>query len=184
MLKNEVLPYIYENSREKDLRLWCAACSSGEESYTIAMIIDEFFNDKVVGWDRKILATDISTRVLDIAKAGIYEAERIKPLPVLWKQKYFDMIDKRSLVVNEKIKSQIIYKKFNLMDDFPFKKKFHAIFCRNVMIYFDGETKRNLVNKLYDSLDYGGYLFIGLSESLNRDVTRFKYLRPSVYRKL
>ena len=87
-------------------------------------------------------------------------------------------------MVVDRIRNEVIYRKFNLMEStFPFKKKFHVIFCRNVMIYFDAQTKQSLVNKFYESMEYGGYLFIGHSESLNRDETRFRYVMPSVYRK-
>jgi chemotaxis protein methyltransferase CheR len=98
---------------------------------------------------------------------------------------YLKPYDKENYIFSDKIKSEIIYRKFNLMESkFPFKKKFHTIFCRNVMIYFDNPTKEQLVNKLYDSMEYGGYLFIGHSESLNRETTRFKYIMPAVYRKV
>ncbi len=83
--------------------------------------------------------------------------------------------------MNDEIKCEVFYRKFNLMDRFPFKRKFHTIFCRNVMIYFDHETKNRLVDKLYDYLETGGYLFIGHSESLNRSSTKFKYIMPGRY---
>lgn len=179
-----VLPFISKIAKDKDLRVWCAACSSGEESYTLAMLIDEFFGKDKMLWDTKILATDISEKVLDIAKKGIYSNERIAPLPSQWKMNYFKKYDYENSVLVDKIKNEVIYRKFNLMDTvFPFKRKFQAIFCRNAMIYFDNQTKNALVNKFYDQLEYGGYLFIGHSESLNRDTTRFKYIMPAVYRK-
>lgn len=182
--KDKVLPYLANVVKDKDLRIWCAACSSGEESYTLAMILDEFFGREKMFWDTKVLATDISEKVLDIAKKGIYGDERIAPLPAYWKSNYFKKYDTENSVLIDKIRNEIIYRKFNLMDSiFPFKKKFHTIFCRNVMIYFDNETKTRLVDKFFDYMEYGGYLFIGHSESLNRDSTRFKYVMPAVYRK-
>ncbi len=182
--KSKVLPYLSEKVMDKDLRVWCAACSTGEEAYTLAMLIDEYFGKSKMWWDTKILATDISEKVLDLAQKGVYSNERIAPLPSAWKMNYFKAYDDENSVLIDRIKDEVIYRKLNLMDNvFPFRKKLHTIFCRNVMIYFDNETKNKLVDKLYDHLEYGGYLFIGHSESLNRDTTKFKYVLPSVYRK-
>ena len=182
--KDHVLPYLSQTVRDKDLRIWCAACSSGEESYTLAMILNEFFSSGKPGWDKKILATDISEKVLQIAQKGIYENERIAPLPAFWRLNYFKEIDKEHSIMIDSIRNEVVYRKFNLIQpNFPFKKKFHTIFCRNVMIYFDMETKTELVNKFYDQMEYGGYLFIGHSESINRETSRFKYIMPSIYRK-
>jgi chemotaxis protein methyltransferase CheR len=182
--RDNLLPYLSRIIRDKDLRIWSAACSSGEEPYTLAMIINEFFGKEKVLWDSKILATDISNNVLEIAKKGIYSKERISALPTSWKLNYFHEIDAENSILNDKIRNEVIYRRFNLMDSvFPFKRKFHVIFCRNVMIYFDNKTKNELAEKLYDMTEYGGYLFIGHSESLNRDFTRYKYIMPAVYRK-
>lgn len=182
--RDKVLPYLTQTVRDKDLRIWCAACSSGEEAYTLSMILDEFYGKEKMWWDTKVLATDISNKVLDIAKKGIYSNEKIAPLPMQWKMNYFKKHDFENSVVTDKIRNEVIYRKFNLMDTvMPFKKKFHSIFCRNVMIYFDNKTKEELVERFYDSMEYGGYLFIGHSESLDRDTTRFKYVKPAVYRK-
>lgn len=182
--RDKVLPYLASTVKDKDLRIWCAASSSGEEPYTLAMILDEFFGKEKMWWDTKVLATDISEKVLDVAKKGIYSSERIAPLPSHWKKNYFKKFNEENSVLIDKIRNEVIYRKFNLMDNvFPFKKKFHTIFCRNVMIYFDNETKNRLVEKLNDQMEYGGYLFIGHSETLNREITRFKYVMPSVYRK-
>lgn len=182
--RDKVLPYLAGTVKEKDLRIWSAGCSSGEEPYTIAMIIDEFFGKERIWWDAKVLATDISSKVLDIAERGEYSNERILPAPASWRLNYFKMLDNENFVITDKIRKEVIYRKFNLMDEsFPFKRKFHVIFCRNVMIYFDERTKRELVNKFYDLTEYGGYLFIGHSESLNREETRYKYVMPAVYRK-
>lgn len=182
--KDKVLPKLVSNIKDKDLRIWCAACSTGEEAYTLAMIIDEFFGKEKSSWDTKLLATDISEKVLNIAKQGIYSREDIASLPASWQLKYFRRYDEDNYILTDGIKNEVIYRKFNLMESvFPFKRKFHTIFCRNVMIYFDYETKIKLVNKFYDHLEEGGYLFVGLSESLSREVKKFKYVMPSVYQK-
>jgi len=183
--KDKVLPYLKSTVKDKDLRIWSAGCSSGEEPYTIAMLIDEFFEKEKTWWDAKVLATDISGNVLETATKGVYGNERTANLPTHWKLNYFKKIDSENFGLVDRIKNEVVYRKFNLMENtFPFKRKFHVIFCRNVMIYFDAQTKSELINKFYDSMEYGGYLFIGHSEALNRELTRFKYIMPAVYRKI
>ncbi len=182
--RDSVLPILEDTLKDRDLRIWSAGCSSGEEPYTLAMIIDEFLGKKKVWWDTKILATDISSKVLDQAIKGIYANEEIASLPVSWKLDYFKKIDNEKSILVDRIRNEVIYRKFNLMEKhFPFKRKFQVIFCRNVMIYYDNQTKCDLINKFYESLEYGGYLFIGHSETINRDESLFKYIIPSVYRK-
>ncbi len=182
--RDKVLPYLKSKVTDKDLRIWSAGCSSGEEPYALAMIIDEFFGREKLLWDTKVLATDISGAVLDKARKGLYENDRIAVLPPAWKLNYLDKVDDGKSAIVDGIKDMVIFRKLNLMDQkFPFRKKFHVIFCRNVMIYFDAATKCELVNKFYDLTDHGGYLFIGHSESLGRDETKYKYIMPSVYRK-
>ncbi|SHJ31481.1 CheR family methyltransferase [Parasporobacterium paucivorans] len=182
--QSEVLPFLHSTVRNNDLRIWSAGCSSGEEPYTLAMILDEYFGNEKGTWDTKVLATDISTKVLDTAKSGIYSNDKVGTMPTHFRAKYFRRMDEKSSVIHDKIRNEVIFGKFNLMEErFPFKKKFHVIFCRNVMIYFDEKTKTELVNKFYDFLEPGGYLFIGHSESLNRETTRFSYVKPALYRK-
>lgn len=182
--KNTVLPYLTNTVKVKDMRIWSAGCSSGEEPYTLAMILDEFLGKGKIYWDAKVLATDISGNALETAIKGIYDNERITTLPAQWKLKYFKSLDNERSVLADGIRDEVIFRKFNLMENvFPFKRKFHVIFCRNVMIYFDSKTKHQLVNKFYDSMEYGGYLFVGHSESLNREETRYNYIMPAVYRK-
>jgi chemotaxis protein methyltransferase CheR len=183
--QNVVLPYLEKKVTDRDLRIWCAGCSSGEEPYTLAMILDEYFEKDKMYWDKKVLATDISSKVLDEANKGIYANKEIDTLPSKWKLKYFNKVDTENSVFNDKIKNEVIFRKFNLMETvFPFKKKFHVIFCRNVMIYFDEKTRNQLVSKFHDSLEAGGYLFIGHSEALNREATNLKYVMPAIYRKI
>lgn len=180
--KNTVLPYIEKKySSSKDLRLWCAGCSSGEEPYTLQMYNQDYFDS--LGWNTDILATDISTKVLTKAVNGIYPNESLDILPDGWKTKYFRKYDKDSSIVVDDIKKKVFFRKLNLMDDFKFKKPLQVIFCRNVMIYFDNETRQKVVKKFYDALDTGGYLFIGHSESLSQMKVGFKYVMPALYRK-
>jgi len=183
-LAEKVLPELENTISDKDLRIWSAGCSTGEEPYTLAMSIDEYFGSRKVFWNTKILATDISVKALDTAEKGIYSESTIKEIPNYWKSIYFNKLKDNKYEVKSKIKDEVIFRVFNLMDEiYPFKKKFHVIFCRNVMIYFDNETRKRLVNKFYDLLLPGGYLFIGHSETLNRHETKFKYIVPSIYQK-
>ncbi|ACV61534.1 MCP methyltransferase, CheR-type [Desulfofarcimen acetoxidans DSM 771] len=182
--RNKVLPYLSQKVKDKDLRIWSAGCSTGQESYTLSMIIDEYFGAEKKLWNTKVLATDISTIVLEKAKKGEYSDEEICMIPRHRRFSYFIKNDNQRYCIVNEIKKEVIYRRFNLMDEvFPFKKKFQVIFCRNVMIYFDRKTKQELVNKFYDFTEPGGYLFIGHSESLNQIETGFRYIRPAIYRK-
>jgi chemotaxis protein methyltransferase CheR len=184
-LSKVVFPYIEQKYGDKrDLRLWCAACSSGEEAYTLAVLANEYFGKLPVKWDTKILATDISTQVLDKAVKGVYSAESLSPLPEKWRKTYFHKYDSDNYIVTDELRSQIIFRKLNLVEgSFPFKKQLQIIFIRNCMIYMDNDTRDALVRKFFDVTEAGGYLFIGHSESLNHTDTKFKYIMPAVYRK-
>lgn len=182
--RDYVLPSIAGRIKDKDLRIWSAGCSSGEEPYTLAMLHQDFFGNEKLLWDTKILATDISVKALDTADRGIYTAEALNSIPGSWKLNYFNKMSDGNYSISNKIKKEVIFRVFNLMDDiFPFKRKFHVIFCRNVMIYFDNETKRRLVDKFYQNTEQGGYLFIGHSESISRDESGYRYIMPAVYKK-
>lgn len=179
-----VLPFWVSNLKQKDLRIWSAGCSSGEEPYTLAMILADYLGDEKPKWDAKILATDISVKVLEIARKAIYGSESVDKLPSSWKMNYLRKVDKENYQFQDRIKNEVIFRIFNLMEgQFPFKKKFHVIFCRNVMIYFDTKTKIELINRFYELTEPGGYLFIGHSESINKETTQYRYIMPAVYRK-
>ncbi|MGE5329926.1 MAG: CheR family methyltransferase [Deltaproteobacteria bacterium] len=181
-LRNVVLPYLEKNIKDKDLRVWSAGCSSGQEAYTLAVIIAEYFGDKKRSWDTRVLATDISETALKKAVNGIYTAEDIEKLPDIWKSKYLNRISDEEYQVVDEIRNQVIFSPFNLMEEvYPFKKDLHVIFCRNVMIYFDNETKMKIVKKFYDKTSQGGYLFIGHSESLNGLKSSYNYVAPAIY---
>lgn len=183
--KTVVLPWLKKKeSATKDLRVWCGAASSGEEPYMIAMVLSDFFGLEREQWDTKVLATDISTKVLQQAMAGVYSAEQLNKLPEQWKRHFFKSIAGGTQYrVTDELKREVIFRQFNLMDPFPFKKQMHTIFLRNVMIYFDERTKRELVQKVYDALVPGGYLFIGTTETLDRGSTPFQIIQPSIFRK-
>jgi len=183
--KEELLPEVMPKVVGRDLRTWSAGCSSGQEPYTMAMLISDYLGGNKAGWDTKVLATDISLKALSVGKEGIYSDESLNGVPAGWKYSYFEKASNIDWRVKDSLKKEVIFRRFNLMDEhFPFKKKFHVIFCRNVMIYFNEQTKQTLIEKFYNSLENGGYLFIGQSESINRNENSFKYVMPSIYKKV
>ncbi len=167
--RSVVLPSLkVKCSDSKDLRIWCGASSSGEEPYTIAMIIADFLGLDYEKWDTRILATDLSTDILRKAIQGIYTKEQIDLLPYM---------------ITDEIRQDVLFRQFNLMDPFPFRKKLHVVFLRNVMIYFEDDTKKQLLQKVYDCLEPGGYLFIGRTETIHREDSLFTMVSPSIFRK-
>ena len=181
-----ILPEIVAKKKQtnsKDVRIWCAAASSGEEPYNIIMCMMEFFGKDYSFWDAGLLGTDISDKALKSAKTAVYEPYRVQTLPETYKKKYFHRIGE-NWAVNDNVKKELTLRHFNLMNKtMPFKKPFDCIWCRNVMIYFDTETKQELVERLYNQAAPGGYLLIGHSESIGRDKTKWKYICPAVYKK-
>jgi len=169
---------------DKDLRVWCAAASSGEEPYVLAMLIKEYLGSQYSQWSAGLLATDISNKALNVAIEGKYSSERVEQVPAKYKLNYFEKVGAEEYSVKESLKKEVLFRRFNLMNDkFPFKKPFHIIFCRNVMIYFDHETRDELVRKLYDCTYPGGYLFIGNAETLGRTNCPYRYIAPSIYQR-
>ena len=184
-MKQQVLPWIKKKEAStRDVRIWCGASSTGEEPYVLAMVLSDFFGLEHDRWDTAVLATDISTDVLRRAMDGIYSAEQVEALPDNWRRRFFRPLPGgEQYQATEELKKGVLFRKFNLMDPFPFKRKMHAIFLRNVMIYFDDRTKLQLINKVYDALEPGGYLFIGRTETLERGSTPFTMIKPSIFRK-
>jgi chemotaxis protein methyltransferase CheR len=180
-------PTIVENLKRqnrRDLRVWCAGSSTGEEPYTLIMLMMEHLGNDYKNWDAGLLATDISDRALSVARAGVYPRDRVEQLPANLRNKYFTPADHGYLAVKEQVKKEVTYRRFNLMNtQFPFKKPFQIIFCRNVMIYFDQPTRDALVTRFHKFIEPGGYLFIGHSETLGRTQTLFRYLEPALYQK-
>lgn len=175
------------STKHNKLRIWSAASSTGEEPYSIAMFLEEHLQD-AKHWDVKILATDISTKVLKLAKAGVYNAKAYEPLEARYKSRYFSKNpDGLDYSIDENIKKKIRFALFNLVTGnygIFGKKRFDIIFCRNVMIYFDKPTQVELVKHFYDLLLPGGYLFIGSSEALTDLKKDFKLVSPSIYQKI
>lgn len=180
-----VLPDLEKkHARDKVLCIWSAGCSSGEEPYTISMYLKEYFGAKASLWDTRVLATDISQKILNTAMTASYEEEGLASLPASWKQKYFVKQDKNKFTVAPAIKQNVIFRTFNLMQPIQFKRKFDLIFCRNVMIYFDQDTKDALVRRFYNATVPGGHLFIGHSEGVTKSTCPYDYVQPAIYRKM
>jgi len=166
------------------IRLWSAGCSSGEEPYTLAMLLHETLSESAAR-SARILATDISHRVLATAKAGVYPEEALTEAPRGWVQKYWRPTREANgaarLEALPALRGLIQFGKLNLMERWPMRGPFDAILCRNVMIYFDKATQQELVERYYALLRPGGYLFVGHSESLTGLSHRFTYVQPAVY---
>ncbi len=182
-LREQILPSL---EREKRVRIWSSACSTGEEPYTIAITLLESVADPA-RWDFRILASDLSTRVLAKASSGLYEEDRIRDVPPDVAKRHFlrGTGDSAGMVkVKPHLSDLIQFRRLNLMSDrFPIKSPLDVVFCRNVMIYFDRPTQERLVNKFYHHLKPGGYLFIGHSESLQWVAHPFKSVAPTIYLK-
>lgn len=182
----EELPNIIKSKKKQGnnrLRLWSTACSSGEEAYSIAIILAEVLNDMAASIDAKILATDISSAMLERARTAQYHKERMQDVSFMWRTKYFQ-VQQDYFVANPLLRSFIQFRQLNVVGPWPFQGLFDIIFCRNMMIYFDKMTQHQLVNRLSDVLQIDGYLFLGHSESLVGFAPKLKYIIPSVYRKI
>ncbi|MFR8682809.1 MAG: CheR family methyltransferase [Enterocloster sp.] len=178
-----ILPYLIQTKKDRVLSIWSAGCASGEEPYTISMILKEYLGSKAAMWDTRVLATDISQNALNAAANAVYDEFSAKSSGRMEKQIFSLRRDSGLFTVSPEIKSNVIFRTFNLMDPIKFRLKFDVIFCRNVMIYFDQDTKDALVNRFYNATNPGGYLLIGHSESLNKNNTPYRYLKPATYRK-
>ena len=176
-----ILPEIVrKHERDKCLSIWSAACSSGEEPYNISMYIMDYLGGKASAWDTRLLASDISVDALQKAKRGVYELP--DTIPPHWTKNYFKPATGKMYQVAPKIKDNVIFKQFNLMDPIQFKRKFDVIFCRNVMIYFDQPTKSALARRMFDATVPGGYLIISKAENLPPD-TPYARVATSIFQK-
>ncbi|RPI28128.1 MAG: protein-glutamate O-methyltransferase CheR [Acidobacteria bacterium] len=165
------------------IRFWSAGCSSGEEAYSVAILFKEEFSD-LRRWDIRILATDISTRMLQKARDAVFEEDCLQEVPGLWRQKYFlccQNKEPRRYGIRDDIKAMVRLARLNLMDEWPMRGPFDVIMCRNVMIYFDKPTQEKLVGRFWDLLAPGGLLLVGHSESLTTFPHKFHYAQPAVY---
>jgi len=182
LLREAILPAL---AGRGPVRIWSAGCSTGEEPYTILFTAAEALGAARIG-QLQLLATDISTRVLEKAQSGIYPKERLEGLPPGWAQRYFQRGEGRwegSVRVKPEWRARVEFRRLNLMEDFSHLPRFHVIFCRNVMIYFDKPTQERLVRRFEDRLEPGGWFLIGHSEGLMGVRHGLDYVRPAVYRK-
>lgn len=186
-LKNELLPELMSlNQATRRIRIWSAGCSTGEEPYSIAMTIREVISEDS-GWDVKILATDLDSNVLATGQKGVYPLNRVEGVAEHYKRKWMlkgkgDSADKIKIRTN--LQSMIQFKRLNLIEPWPVRGPFDFIFCRNVVIYFDKDTQRDLFYRYAEVLRPDGRLFIGHSENIFNVSDRFKLLGHTIYRRI
>lgn len=186
-LSSTVLPaYLAENRGSgQGITIWSAACSSGEEPYTLAMVLEAFVSSNP-GMQYRIRATDISTKVLALARQAVYPEDRVAKVPPQFLKRFFQKGVGKSagfVRVKEQLRRKVSFERFNLMDELPCQESLDIIFCRNVMIYFNSATQQALVDKFYRCLAPGGHLFIGHSESLTSINHKFAQVASTAYRK-
>src|SRR4030088_2883041 len=170
-LRKVILPEIVADKTKpttKRLRIWSAGCSTGEEPYPLAMIMLEEGERLLKGWTVEILATDLNDRSIETAKAGIYGDYALRNTRDYYKRKYFSTLDEKKLQVRPEVKKLITFSRLNLQDDsrMLFMKGVDLVFCCNVLIYFDSTSKSRVINHFFSNLNFGGYFFLGTSESL------------------
>ncbi|MBA1334459.1 MAG: Chemotaxis protein methyltransferase CheR [Firmicutes bacterium] len=174
----DVLPVAAREKRKsKKIKIWSAACSTGEEPYTLSIILQEML-DKPDEWELQILASDINTEVLQFARIGLYENRAIKDVPPEYLEKYFTKRHDKYLV-NLNVRRPVTFKRINLMDEHEMSSinGCDFIFCRNCLIYFDDESRRSVLSSFYESLNPGGFIFLGHSESVGRISSAYKVQR-------
>ncbi|MBM7686252.1 CheR family methyltransferase [Defluviitalea raffinosedens] len=171
----DVLPIVVrEKGDRKKIKIWSAACSTGEEPYTLSIILLEML-DHPEEWEIEILASDINTKVLKSAKIGIYESRAVRDVPPEYLEKYFTRRQDKYFV-NLSVKKLVSFKRINLMDqnDMSNIRGYDFIFCRNCLIYFDDESRKTVLSSFYESLNPGGFIFLGHSESVGRFSSAYK----------
>lgn len=173
----DVLPLVVREKRKNNdykIKIWSAACSTGEEPYTLAIILQEML-DEPEKWDLHIIASDINTNVLQSAKIGLYDYRSIRDVPPEYLEKYFTLRNEKYLI-NGSLRKNINFRKINLMDSKAIRDVTGCdfIFCRNVLIYFDDRSRAKVLGDFYNSLNPGGFLFLGHSESVGRISSAYK----------
>jgi len=186
IMNNTVLPELWSRSIGKagDLRIWSAGCSSGEEPYTLAMVLYEWATSHQ-GFGFNVLATDISQKILAEAQRAVYSMEKVEDVPMPFKKKYMlKSKDKKLVKMDSILRNKITFQRLNFMHDFKLPNKQDIIFCRNVVIYFDRPTQEVLFTKFCNNLQSGGYLFIGHSESLSGMKLPIRQVAPTVFQRI
>ena len=188
-MANTLLPELISkksSASQPRLRIWSAGCSSGREPYSIAMVLKECIPD-IERWDVKILATDLDSNILEVAESAIYPKDHVKEISLERRKRWLKMgrgINENEIKVVDEIKEIVTYRKLNLTDKWPMKGPFDIIFCRNVTIYFDRDTRVTLLNNFAEYLDDEGCLFVGHSESLFGLTQRFATVGRTIHRKI
>jgi len=185
-LAAEALPQLEsQRTATRRLRLWSAGCSTGEEPYSLAVVMRECLAH-LANWDIKLLATDIDSKVVATAAEGVYPAERFKGVSAERVRNWFPQLAGRPgfCAAAAGLKSLITFKQLNLLEAWPMRGPFDVIFCRNVVIYFDKATQRKLFDRMAEMQEPGGWLFIGHSETLHNVTQRYKLVGRTVYRRL
>jgi chemotaxis protein methyltransferase CheR len=185
-LAAEALPYLARyRAATRRVRLWSAGCSTGEEPYSMAMVVREA-RPLFAGWDVRLLATDIDSKVVETAAAGIYSAERLKGIDSQRLTRWFKSHDAaaQQYQVADELRSLLTFRQLNLLHAWPVKGPFDVVFCRNVTIYFDKETQRQLFERLAKLQEPGAWLFIGHSENLFNVTQSYKSVGRTVYRRI
>ncbi|MGE4421819.1 MAG: protein-glutamate O-methyltransferase CheR [Pseudodesulfovibrio sp.] len=186
IMNNIVLPELWSRGvgRSSALRIWSAGCSSGEEPYTLGMVLHEWGVGRQ-GFDFSILATDISQKILAEAKRAVYSMDKVEDVPMQYKKKYMlKSKDKQLVKMDAILRNKVSFQQLNFMEDFRLQNSQNIIFCRNVVIYFDRSTQEVLFNKFCNNLQPGGYLFIGHSESLSGMTLPIRQVAPTVFQRL
>jgi len=171
------------HGKDKRLRIWSAGCSAGMEPYSIAMTVKYAFKN-VKAWDARILATDIDTNMLRTGEGGQYASEQFENIPATYHSDVTQMIKEDRIRMSDDLKSLIAFKPLNLLEFWPMKGPFDAVFCRNVVIYFDKPTQAKLFNRIADLVKPDGWLYIGHSENLFNVCDRFELVGRTIYRKV
>lgn len=185
-LQQSLIPELLQKNRDsRKIRIWSAGCSTGEEPYSLSISLKESLAS-AAGWNARILATDIDSNVLAKASQGVYPIERVKGIPQPRLRRWF-MRGKGGqsgyVRLKPEVRSQIDFAQLNLMDNWSVEGPVDVIFCRNVIIYFDRDSKIKLIDRYADNLVEGGHLFIGHSESLFKISDRFELIGNTIYRK-
>ena len=168
---------------KRQLRIWSAGCSSGPEPYSIAITLADHL-PQLSSWDAKILATDIDTEIVQRASIGIYSPAEIEDVDSLTRRKHFSELENGHWGVADELRKLVVFNQLNLHGEWPMQKKFDAIFCRNVIIYFDKPAQRLLFDKFANVMKQDAFLYIGHSESLFRVTDRFEPIGQNIYRKV
>jgi len=187
-LTNTILPkYLKDNFSSKPFKIWSAGCSTGEEPYTLAMVLSDF-SEKYTSFNYNIFATDISVKALNAAIAGVYSQEKVSPIPYIFKKKYLLKsrdVQKKTVRIIPELRTKVDFKRFNFLDGVVnYAQNFNVVFCRNVLIYFDRPTQEKVILKLCSKLEPGGYLFLGHSESISNMNLPLVQIQPTTFKKI